>query len=212
MNVKNIIFDLGVVLLDLNQKGMEEAFSKLGAHNFSAVYTTYAQDPIFDLLERGQVTEDEFRDRLRKILGITATDRDIDSAWSNILVGIKPEVISLLQSLSAHYRTFILSNTNEIHMRSIDEHLQKVHSLTSLDDLVEKAFISSRMGARKPERKIFDDALAHAGISRENTIFIDDHPKNVEGARAAGIVTYQFNIGEQIAEKLPQYLEESQAL
>ena len=82
MPIKNIIFDLGGVIIDIDYRRTSEAFRKLGAFNFDAVYTQGKQDHLFDDFDVGKISPDTFRSILQKKLDIAVTNEEFDNAWN----------------------------------------------------------------------------------------------------------------------------------
>ncbi|MDR4987474.1 MAG: hypothetical protein RG741_01385 [Bacteroidales bacterium] len=113
--VKNIIFDLGGVLLNIDYGLTIAAFKKLGVEDFDGFFTQAAQHKVFDRFDTGHVTPGEFRDRLRRLSGLNLSDRQIDDAWNAMLLDMPADRIKLLQKVRRNYRIFLLSNTNAIH-------------------------------------------------------------------------------------------------
>lgn len=62
-----------------------------------------------------------------------------------------------------------------------------------LDDLFEHWIVSGDIGARKPDRPMFDAVLDHCGVSAAECLFVDDRIKNVEAATALGIPSALFS-------------------
>jgi putative hydrolase of the HAD superfamily len=186
LKITSIIFDLGGVLYDIDTQRTAEAFARLGVEGFEEVYSLKHQAHLVDELETGKTGREEFCLRIRQITGITADDAAIEKAWNALLIGMPEENIGLLKEVGRHYRIFLLSNTNEMHLAHIDREMQE-RGIARLEDLFEKAFYSFRMGLRKPGVEIYTEVLRQAGIRGEETLFIDDNAANVAGAAAAGI-------------------------
>ena len=115
-NIKNIIFDYGNVIFNINFTQVQDAWKKLGINNADEFYGHRHQDPVFNLLERGEISPAGFRDRIRELTNKPElTDEQIDDAWNAIFVGIPQGNHELLLNLKDKYRTFLLSNINAIH-------------------------------------------------------------------------------------------------
>ena len=114
-SIRNIIFDLGGVVLDIDYDRTKDAFEKLGFKDFETVYTKAKQELIFDLFETGMITPKDFRDVIRNYAEKNFLDSEIDAAWSAMIIGLPQERVDFLRKLKEHYRLFLLSNTNEIH-------------------------------------------------------------------------------------------------
>lgn len=189
-NIKNIIFDYGNVIFSIDFTRAQAAFRKLGVREVDSLYAHHGQDGLFDNFDKGLITSKEFRDGIRHLASCPdLEDEAIDAAWNALLLGVPPGHHDLLREYKARYRTFLLSNNNEIHYRWIHEHLLSVHGLTDNSSLFEKTYYSHLMGLRKPDRQIFEFVLEDNGLMPEETLFIDDSPQHLETARSLGMHT-----------------------
>ncbi|SFE90170.1 HAD family hydrolase [Thermoflexibacter ruber] len=185
-----IIFDLGGVIINLEEKRTVEAFrrlSKLAEDDFYAMYkpTSYS----FSMLENyetGKVSNQDFRNAMRKILHIEAEDHAIDHAWNQILGDIPQERIDLLKKLVNSHQTMLLSNTNDIHRLAFDDILHQQAKI-KFTDLFHKVYYSYEMQDRKPNLSIYRRILEENKLKPSETLFIDDNMKNVVAARRLGI-------------------------
>jgi glucose-1-phosphatase len=190
-NIKNIIFDYGNVIFQLDFSKSQEAWKELGIDNASEFYSHKIQDPIFTAFERGDITAAEFREGIRKITNKKElTDQQIDHAWNSLLIGIPAGNHDLLVSLKPKYRIFLLSNINEIHYDYIMNYLKTDFGFDGNDHLFEKVYYSHLMGKRKPETEIFEQVLNENKLNPAETLFIDDSPQHIAGAQTLGIQTY----------------------
>jgi putative hydrolase of the HAD superfamily len=185
--IKNIIFDLGGVLLNLSYANTRKGFEQLGATNFDAVYSQAQQNPIFDLYETGKAPEQEFIATLQSFLPEGTTAVKVIEAWNAMLLDFPAERLKLLQELKSRYRIFLLSNTNEIHIRAFEQIIQAQHGLKGLEPLFEQTYYSSRIGRRKPDIETFEYVLEQNRLDKNETVFFDDSIQHIEGASRAGI-------------------------
>jgi FMN phosphatase YigB (HAD superfamily) len=197
MPIRNIIFDLGAVLLDIDYNRTADAFKKLGLVNFDAIYSKKKQDHFFDDFEKGLMPEEVFRSEIRKHLPATVTDNEIDSAWNAMLIGMPAGRTDWLTEMGKRYRIFLLSNTNTIHIRGF-QHLvgESFHSL------FEKTYYSCELGMRKPDAEIFERVITENILKRSETLFIDDSPQHVEGAKRFGLSALHLKDGVRVEEIL----------
>jgi HAD superfamily hydrolase (TIGR01509 family) len=186
MPIKNIIFDLGGVILNIDLHKTAHAFTALGVQNFNQYFTMVHADPLFKRLETGAETDAGFYEAIRKATAITCSDRDIDAAWNAMLLDFPPHRIEKLKELSKNYRLFLFSNTNAIHHAAFSEAFRKQFGF-EFDSLFEKAWYSHLVGHRKPEVSAFEAVLKLGNISAAEALFIDDTLPNIEGARRAGL-------------------------
>ncbi len=188
--VDNVIFDLGGVILNLSYQKTIQAFSELAGVDASELYTQHKQDPIFDALETGQISPSIFRDRLRELFQMEATDHQLDRAWNALLLDIPQERLAFLREVSKKKRIFLLSNTNSIHKEAFDQDILSRFGLQSLDVFFEKAYYSHQMGDRKPNTSIFLKVLNQNDLLPSRTLFIDDSIQHIETARSIGLHTF----------------------
>ena len=191
-NIRNLVFDIGNVIIDIDYAATVAEFQKLSSINFSEIVSYSKQHQIFDLFEIGKISPKQFRDELKKFLNPGVTDTEIDYAWNAILVHYPPQKIELLKHLKKQYPTFALSNINEIHIASIDKVAREQFDAQYFSDFFHAAYYSNEVGCRKPERDIYEYLLQHQNIKPEETLFIDDKAENVEAARMLGIQAYQL--------------------
>jgi putative hydrolase of the HAD superfamily len=197
-HIKNIIFDLGGVVLNIDYLLSTTAFKNLGVNNFDKLYSQAQQSNLFDRLEKGNLSPQNFRDELRQLCGLPITDKQIDQAWNAMLLDLPVERLMLLTKLKSRYRTFLLSNTNEIHYWAYINNLEEQHGVDTLAGFFEKEYLSFNIHLRKPDKEIFEYVLNDAGLNPAETLFIDDTLRHVEGAKAVGIEAILLENGTTI--------------
>jgi putative hydrolase of the HAD superfamily len=196
--IKNIIFDLGGVLLDIDTGRTNEAFAKLGVTDFKNNYSLQKADNLFDDLETGKLSEAGFYGGIRKISGLPLSDNDIRDAWNALILNFREESLQRLEQLKDRYSLYLLSNTNSIHYTAFQQNFKVQTGRPDFNDYFTKAWYSHLVGLRKPEKEIYSLALQEAGIIAEETLFIDDLLKNIEAASALSINTHHLQPGEKI--------------
>lgn len=187
--IKNIIFDLGGVFLDLDFKQTELAFAALGVGNFNDYYTLQTATPVFELLETGKITPEDFYDEFRKITQLPLTNEQIIYAWNAMLLNFPSERINWLKVISKKYKVYLLSNTNQIHYEAFTKIFAEQIGNFNFDDLFNKAYYSHKLGLRKPSKEIYEAVLKKENLNAAETIFIDDSAANVEAAKKVGLQT-----------------------
>jgi putative hydrolase of the HAD superfamily len=187
--IKNIIFDLGGVIINLDYDKSIQELQKLCKSNCSIAYSQKEQSQLFDLLETGNCSNEEFRNALRDNYQLDATDEEIDKAWNAMLLDIPKERIDLLLELGKSYRIFLLSNTNAIHMKRFNEIVSHSFTIPSLDSLFERTYYSHLIGKRKPDALVFEEIMAANGLDKSETLFIDDSIQHIESAAKVGLKT-----------------------
>jgi putative hydrolase of the HAD superfamily len=186
--IKNIIFDFGGVLLDIDYSLTMEAFARLNplARN---IFTQANQIDLFDDFEVGRLSPELFRSRLRKVLEFDGDDRELDTAWNALLLNLPKSRIDFILKLKARYRTFLLSNTNAIHKVEFDRTIARDIDGKYFSSAFEKIFYSHEIGLRKPHPEVFQFVLKENQLVAEETIFIDDSEQHIIGARSLGLQT-----------------------
>ena len=197
---KNIIFDFGGVIIKVDYHRLVNAFIKLGVKDFDKLYSQANQGKLFDDFEKGLLSADEFRKRLKSISNVPLTDEQIDDAWNAILINLPAENIELLRQLKTHYRLFLLSNTNEIHEKAFTEMMVHDFGKNVLPDVFEGIYFSHRVHKRKPDAEIFEQVLKENNLSASETLFIDDSPQHIEGAKQLGFQTLLLEKGKTISD------------
>ena len=186
--IKNILFDLGGVLYHIDYEITIKAFKKLGIKDFHKHFSQQQQSNLFDRLETGKISDNDFIKEI-KVLLPNCTKEEIINAWNALLIGIPQENIQLLKDLSEHYRLFLLSNTNLIHINQINKLLHKNYNLKNLEPLFDKIYLSHQIGLRKPNSETFEWVLRDAGILAHETLFIEDSIQHIKAANKVGIRT-----------------------
>jgi putative hydrolase of the HAD superfamily len=198
--IKNIVFDLGAVLLNIDYNRTRSAFIDLGYTDFDKMYSQARGNDFFDRLETGHLPDAAFYEYVLSIGNGKVTQEQVMHAWNSMLLDFRGESLNFLKQLSSKYKLFLLSNTNAIHKEVFEIILQKQTGAASLDTYFTKAYFSHLVGMRKPNEDIFRFVLSDAGIIAEETLFIDDLDKNIEAARKLGFKTHQLLPGEKIEE------------
>ena len=188
--IKNIAFDFGGVLFDLDYEGAIETFKKIGLADAEQRLDRYHQRGVFELLESGRISPDAFREELGKMCGRALTHDEVMSAWLGYVGAPVDETkLAMLDALRAEgYRTFLLSNTNPF-VQAWAESPQFSKAGRPLSDYLEKCYCSYEVGIMKPDPAIFEYMLKDAGIAPTETLFLDDSPANIAAASDLGIQT-----------------------
>ena len=197
-SIKNIIFDFGGVILNIDYKLTEKAFAELGITDFDKIYSQATQKELFDVMEKGMITPAEFRQGVKKFIAKDVSDAQIDIAWNAMLLDLPEERVQLISGLKKKRRLFLLSNTNEIHFNAFSVYMQKKFNRDLFSDLFEKAYFSHKVKMRKPDAEIFRHVLKEQNLRKEETLFIDDSIQHIEAAKKLGINTLFLEKGKTI--------------
>lgn len=198
--IKNIIFDFGGVIYDIDYHRSVKEFELLGAENFEQMYSQAVQNSLFERLEVGEITATEFRNELRKSLKASVSDIEIDKAWNALLIGFKKERIDLLLDLKQNYNTYLLSNSNIIHYEVFLKEFQGLTGLKNFDKLFNKAYYSFDIQLRKPDVSAYQYVLEQHQLDPSSCLFIDDSIQNMKPAQEVGIRTYFLDKDQELVD------------
>ncbi len=205
---RTLLLDLGGVLIDVDYHATARAFRLAGVTDFDALYSKARQSDLFDRFETGELDPAGFRDALRNITGSTLNDATIDHCWNAMLGRVPPERINLLQRLKEHHQLLLLSNTNAIHVPAFEAIIAQHNGIARFAELFHGAYYSCTLGLRKPHANAFLEVLRRHDADPATTLFIDDSPQHVEGARLAGLQAEHLDLEKedivQLVERLAQ--------
>lgn len=185
--IRNILFDLGGVLVDLNKQACVDAFAALGYPQAGEMLSNYVQSGIFLELEEGHIEPAQFYAAIQEVAPVS--EAQIDAAFMKFLEGIPAYKMEMLLELKNRYRILMLSNTNAIMFEWIRKHYFDHNGLT-IEDYFDQLFLSYELGVAKPNPLIFQKLILDYGVVPSETFFFDDGETNIEVARQMGFHTY----------------------
>lgn len=187
--IKNIVFDLGGVIMTLDPAEALRRFRALGLSDAERYLDAYTQSGIFGNLEEGKITAEDFRSKLSSLTGHELTFDECKHAWLGYRKDVPQRNLDLLKELRAKgYRLILLSNTNPFMMDwALSSEFDGKGS--SLNDYFDALYLSYRLGIMKPAPDFFRQVLDNENILPEETLFVDDGPRNVEAAGKLGFIT-----------------------
>jgi len=190
--IRNIIFDLGGVILNLDNQRTRDAFVAMGVKGFDNLFGHGHAASFFRDYELGAISDAQFVSNLKELAGISVEDAVVIGGWNAMLLDFPPQRMELLRSLAKRYRLFLFSNTNALHLAALQQIYQSQFKGPALDAHFEKAYYSHLMGLRKPDLESFQMIIEENGLVPSETLFVDDALINVEGARAAGLIGFHL--------------------
>lgn len=193
---KNLLFDLGGVIMDIERERCVAAYTAMGMTNANDLLGVYVQSGPFLALENGDITPAQFRAEIRKNLTREATDAEIDAAFCEFLIGIPKHRLEELRALRKEYKIYLLSNTNPIMWDSKIKECFRIEGFER-EDYFDGMITSFEANCSKPAPKIFEDTISKLGIKAEDTIFFDDSQKNLDAAAKFGFGTYLVKPGTE---------------
>jgi len=203
--IKNIIFDLGGVLLNIDPKKTIDAFGKLGMDQLVGDHGLSYDHDIFYQMEQGKIIPKEFRNGVRKLLPVEACDQEIDDAWTAMLLDFPAIRVELVKNLRTEFNIYLFSNTNAIHVEKYHSNFRNQHGF-EVSTLFENDFYSNEIGFRKPTAESFQEIIRLSGINPEESLFIDDSLPNVEAAIASGLQGLWLEPGQKVEEIFGEFL------
>ena len=186
--IKNIIFDFGGIIVDLDKQAVIHAFEALGV-DVRPYVGDYVQRGVFSAMETGEMSSEEFFDYLRQQAGGFLSDDVIRQAWNRMLTGIPSCRLRLIRQLREDYHTYMLSNTNALHWTYSCDTLLK-QSAFCMEDCFDRIFLSFQMRLMKPDVRIFRRVLAETCVQPSATLFIDDSLDNCRAAEQVGMCAF----------------------
>lgn len=204
--IKNLLFDLGGVIMDLDRDRCVRAFERLGMKDADDFLGVYGQKGAFLALESGKINADEFHRQVRPMIDRPeVSDEEIDNAFNEFLVGIPVTRLEALRALRKDYKIYLLSNTNPIMINSrIAEEFRKEGF--EMADYFDGIFTSYEAGCCKPGKEIFDYTEREGHIKPDETLFFDDSQANVDAARSYGLNAVLVKPGDEFKNLLDEFL------
>jgi len=195
---KNIIFDLGGVLLNIDYQKTIDAFKNLGIKNFEEMFSQFKADELFEKLETGDITEADFYAAIKSRTAAKISDAEIEAAWNALILDFRKDSLAWLEKLAITYNLYLLSNTNSIHLKYFKALFIQQTGKPLLDAYFDKAYYSNEVHLRKPGTRIFEFVLADANLLAGETLFIDDTLTNIETALKMGFKIHHLLPSEKI--------------
>ncbi len=198
--IEAIIFDLGGVILNIDIEGTFSKFKDLGLGFGEKALELIKNNDVFIRFEIGEISPDQFRNELRKVSKYSFSMQEFDKVWNSMILDYPQENIYFLEKVKPNYRTFLMSNTNQIHFEYYSNTLFQNFGYQYLDELFEKAYYSHTSGMRKPNADFFLHILNENNLKAQNTLFIDDFAENIEAAKQLGLNTFHLINGSKISD------------
>ena len=196
--IKNIIFDLGGVILDLDESITYKELGKMGINTSELAHSKDLME-ILSKFDTGIYTAPTFRKKMKALIGQEKmTDQKFDSIWDAMLLDIPRERIEAIEKVKKHYKIFLMSNSNVIHYDLYVRDLQLRFGYNEFDELFNKSYFSFAEHLEKPDPRFFELILDHEGLLPEETLFIDDTAANIKVAQSLGIRTYHIRRNELV--------------
>jgi putative hydrolase of the HAD superfamily len=203
--IKNIVFDLGGVIIELDITRSIQRFVELGIKNINEILDPYEQRGVFLELERGQIDLPAFRQALSQYAGKELSTKEVEYAWMGFVVDVPQYKLDCILELKKTHKVCLLSNTNPV----IYEWAQTAafsEAGLPITHYFDALYVSYKIGMTKPDPRIFEYMLTHGNMIAAETLFVDDGERNIAVARSLGIQTYQPQNGEDWREAVDRLL------
>lgn len=204
--IKNIILDFGAVLIPIDESKTWQAFKSLGAD-----VILQDQTEIFYSYETGKISSKEFLAKIQPFFFRKIFLPDLAQAWNALLSPLPEDNIQLLKRLRKDYRLFLLSNTNDLHIKAIKE-TAGPFLYNQFIKQFEKVYFSYEVGLRKPDKAIFEKVLSDNDLKAEETFYVDDGKQHIKTAREMGIHTWHLEPDVDHISDLDKVLSEHHSL
>ena len=205
--IKNIIFDLGGVIITLDQPQAIRRFQELGVADADKRLDAYTQGGIFGDLEKGVIDAETFRIELGKLAGRELTFEECRYAWLGYCRELPQRNLDALVRLRREgYRLILLSNTNPYMMSWVMSPDFDGHG-HSLEDYMDACYCSYKLGTMKPDTEFFHKVLLAEQTAPSEMLFLDDGPRNVAVASQMGIRTFCPENGADWTQAIYDYLK-----
>jgi len=179
MAIKTIVFDFGNVVSFFDHRLTTNRLAAHAGIPAEALHAFLFGTPLEEEYESGKLTTAEFLSRIRETCKLSCADEVIAEAWADVF-HLNEAISGLLPKLKPHHRLLLGSNTNDLHAQQFRRQFAEI--LEHFDALV----LSHEIGVRKPQPGFFEHCQRLAGNTAAESLFIDDLPANVAGARACG--------------------------
>jgi putative hydrolase of the HAD superfamily len=196
-DIDAIILDFGGVLFNIDYDAPARAFQALGMTDFRAIYSQAAQTDLFDRLEVGKISNEDFLEALKQYLPHGVNTEQVLHAWNVILLDIPKHRIDFVHRLAQRYRLFLLSNTNAIHVAEFEQTIDRTMGLAYFRQAFERIHYSNVLGRKKPYPETYLHVCALHNLAPSRTLFIDDSVQHVVGALSAGLHAYHLEVPQE---------------
>lgn len=203
--IKNILFDLGGVIINLDMPATLNGFKNAMGDEFPKWKAVFEEADIFNQYEKGNISTAVFAQHFIDT-GLFTADT-VRQIWNSILRTAPKNRLDFLKVLAKDYNLYLLSNTNAMHIEQAEADLQTMYGITDFrGEFFTKGYYSFEIGMIKPDAEIYEFVLKDSGLLAAETLFIDDNEANIKSAAAVGLQTIWHEHNAEIEPVLTQYL------
>lgn len=207
--IKNIIFDLGGVLYKINYETTFAQLGKLIGHDLTVGKWPDWFKSLVIQYETGEIPTERFllNIQMKSRINPIPHGNNLVRAWNAMLVGWEDQVFDMLVRLASQYKLYILSNINPLHEQQLEFSLLENGGLNGLLRWFDGIYFSHKIGFRKPDVRCFEVIVKENDLLPEETLFIDDYPKNILEAKEIGLQCVVHNPKLNINNEIKKYLD-----
>lgn len=192
-NIEFLIFDMGNVIIDIDISLTIKELKNDLQENEHLLADDFMKSALHADFETGTIDELTFRNGVRTAFNREWEDMWIDKVWNTLLLTIPKERVALLKALRKKYKLYLLSNTNSIHFKVVEEIYKADHEGDSFVSLFDHIFLSYEMGLKKPDKRIYEKVVEEIGAKPEQCLFFDDLEENLNAAKEVGLQTHHIS-------------------
>lgn len=210
--IKNIIFDLGGVLLDIDLIHCMKQVQALGVDFDSLSKQTLPADQSSSqkaavmgegivatgethLYQIGEISTTDFISGIQRLCNQGTTFQQVLDAWNTCCIAIPQyRLDKVLQLRKRGYHTYMLSNTNDAHWQDIVKRC--FGGQEQVNRYFDKVFLSQEMHLAKPNDEIYLEVLKNIEADASECLFIDDSTQNIQAAAALGFNTIHADVSK----------------
>jgi glucose-1-phosphatase len=191
-----LLFDLGRVVLDIDFNKTVACWAGHAGCEPADLIRRFGRDEIYRRHEQGEISDAEFFEGLREMLGIRLSDAQFLEGWNALFAGEMPGIAALLARAAKRLPLYAFSNTNAAHV----EHFSRAYA--DVLGHFREMFLSSSIGLRKPDAGAYDHVVKAIGVPAHRIVFFDDLAENIEGAWARGLTAVHVTSPDDVADAL----------
>lgn len=186
-----IIFDLGGVIIGVEMETPYDKLLQMSPRKDDSLLLELKQ--IAYQYEIGKLDDLTFLSQIKNTAQVELDLIALENLWNEMLKYVPEYIGDLLAKIKQDKRTFILSNTNPIHIREVKKRFAQSVKNYTFESLFERIYYSHEIGLHKPDQAIYDYVVKTAKLNPSKTLFIDDNYNNVVFASKYGLQTIHLN-------------------
>ncbi|MDO9391781.1 MAG: HAD family phosphatase [bacterium] len=194
--IQALILDLGKVVLNYDHGRSAREIARISGCGEKEV-ESFIFGSLKDRFNSGQMTGEEFFGLIKDRFNLKISFDDFHPIWSDIF-SENLDVAGVLPELCKNYPVYLLTNTDILHFEYILANFPVVSRFNQV-------FASYQMGIAKPDREIYQRALAEIGMPADAVLYVDDEPAFVEAARLCGINALLYRPGMSFRNELLKF-------